>query len=107
MTRATPLNCDEGRRDGCETFCCRLIVRYDPERRPRNADGVEKHCVDKDPQTGQCVHLDNTTFRCEIWDRRPTDCRQYDCRGDPALEIVRETGWVSLVDLVRRLVARR
>ena len=103
----TPLDCDEGRRRGCETFCCRLIVRYDPDRRPLSDDGTsEKNCVDKDMVDGLCVHLDRQRFSCEIWEERPTDCRDYDCREDPALEIVQETGWVSLLDLLRRLRTR-
>jgi Fe-S-cluster containining protein len=31
---------------------------------------------------GKCVYLDEHN-KCKIWDRRPAQCRVYDCRTDP------------------------
>jgi hypothetical protein len=99
---AVVLDCDTGRRLGCAAFCCRLIVRYGPEDEPvYNAEGLRKSCVDKDPQTGLCVHLDTASQRCEIWERRPTVCRQFDCNGSELLQVVLAEGFVSLSQLVR------
>lgn len=90
------VDCDEGRRLGCGTFCCRLLVRLRPhEREP----GSPKSCVDKAPD-GLCLHIDRVSFRCAIWDRAPAICRAYDCSTDPLLQIVLREGFTSLVRLV-------
>lgn len=97
------LDCETGRRLGCATFCCRLIVRLAPDEvEPPPPGGVAKRCVDKDPDTGLCVHLDPGTQRCRIWDRRPRVCREYDCNADPMLAVVLREGFLSLTHLVRR-----
>lgn len=93
------VDCEAGRRMGCATFCCRLIVRYDPGEVVRSPEGVRKHCVDKDPDTGLCVNLDAATGRCRIWERRPSVCRAYDCNADPSLQVVLREGFRSLVAL--------
>ncbi len=97
----TILDCDEGRRRGCATYCCRLIVRYSPDDRPvYDEQGRRKSCVDKHPRTGLCVHMDETTHRCREWDDRPRVCREFDCNRDPLLPTVLEEGFVSLTRLV-------
>lgn len=99
---AVVLDCDEGRRCGCATFCCRLIVRYGPEDEPvYDAEGRRKSCVDKDLETGLCVHLEPASFRCRIWDQRPRVCRDFDCNQSELLPIVLREGFVSLTQLVR------
>lgn len=101
MTVEAIVDCEEGRRQGCATFCCHLIVRYGPDDPPvYDADGNLKSCVDKDPASGRCVSLDPQTHRCLIWDSRPSVCRGYDCRHDPLLPVVLRDGFVSLVRLV-------
>ncbi len=98
MAADVTLDCDAGRRLGCNTFCCRLIVRLrEDEREPSDAC---KNCVDKDLRDGFCVHLDRETHRCGIWSRRPAVCRAYDCNRDPLLAIVLRDGFTSLVALV-------
>lgn len=97
-----PLDCNEGRRLGCATFCCSLIVRLrageqDPGNRPRQG----KSCVDKDPDTGHCIYLDPSSGYCSVYDRRPAICREYDCRTDPLLQTVLENGFHSLTQLVK------
>ena len=44
------IDCEMGRRLGCNTYCCRLIVRYAEDERPPSVDGsTPKGCVDKAP----------------------------------------------------------
>lgn len=100
MGRTAVLDCDEGRRRGCDTFCCRLIVRLQKgERDPLQIHNEKKHCVDKDPD-GLCTYLDRETNGCSVWDKRPSICRIYDCNQDPLLQIVLRDGFHSLMQLV-------
>lgn len=94
------LDCDEGRRLGCATFCCRLIVRLTEAERERGVPGVERgmNCVPKAPE-GFCIHLDRTTSQCRIWSERPRVCREYDCNQDALLTVVLKSGFRSLVQL--------
>ena len=95
------IDCDAGRAMGCSTFCCKLIVRYDPDERPDSEyPHIKKNCVDKDPDDGFCLHLDKASFRCEIWDKRPKVCAQYGCNTDPLLQIVLKQGFTSLTNLL-------
>jgi len=94
------LDCEAGRRLGCATLCCRLIVRYAPDEAPLNAQGVRKSCVDKDPSTGLCIHFNVELQRCSIWSERPRVCREYDCNQDPLLRVVLRDGFTSLTRLV-------
>lgn len=77
----------ESRLHLCGAACCRLhfplspqdldegIVAWDPERPYMIAHGHDGHCV----------HLDRTTRRCGVYDRRPLPCRAFDCRNDPRI----------------------
>lgn len=104
--REVHVDCDEGRRLGCGTFCCSLIVRYAPDEVVVDAAGQRKACVDKDKTTGACVHLDREHFGCAIWEERPRVCRQYDCNDDPLLQVVLRDGFRSLVSAARADVPR-
>ena len=96
-----PLDCDEGRRLGCGTYCCSLIVRLAPgERDPGGQGRGRKHCVDKDPETGRCIYLDDDRAGCTVYEHRPHLCREYDCRTDPLLRVVLMEGFHSLTRLV-------
>jgi len=96
-----PLDCDEGRRLGCGTYCCSLIVRLDPDECDPGDDRPGfKHCVDKDPDGGRCIFLDDDQSSCTVYSRRPRVCRQYDCRTDPLLKVVLQEGFHSLTRLV-------
>ncbi len=102
---ATLVDCDEGRRMGCATFCCRLIVRLAPgERDPSRPEDSRKRCVDKHPDTGLCMCFDADTGRCTAWQQRPKICREYDCNTDPLLQLVLAEGFTSLT---RLLTAKR
>jgi hypothetical protein len=85
---------------GCQSFCCRLLVRLEPDERVRPADGsTAKGFVDKTPD-GRCVHFEPGTGACAGWAERPRVCRHYDCNDDPKLQVVLRDGFVSLVRLV-------
>lgn len=95
------VDCEAGRRLGCQTFCCRLVVRLSAEERARGVPGVgpSMGCVPKDAD-GHCVHSDRETHLCRIWDDRPQVCRDYDCNNDELLQVVLRRGFTSLTDLV-------
>ena len=94
------IDCDAGRRLGCETYCCCLLVRLEESEREPSRDGRRsKQFVDKAP-SGYCVHLDRETGRCRNWDQRPKVCRDYDCNQNDLLQIVLRDGYHSLVTLV-------
>jgi len=94
------VDCEAGRRMGCATFCCRLLVRLKPhEREEANGPGiVAKGFVDKDGE-GLCVHLNRQTWACEIWEQRPEICREYDCNSDFMLQIVLREGFTNIADV--------
>jgi hypothetical protein len=95
------IDCDAGRQLGCDTFCCRLIVRYYEDERPPSVDGsTAKGCVDKAPD-GLCIHLDRATHRCSIWEKRPRVCREYSCNDDYLLQVAVRVGVKNIVQLSR------
>ncbi len=97
------VDCEAGRRMGCHTFCCRLLVRLDPdEREPGDGITPPKGFVDKDPVSGLCIHFDSQTNLCRNWERRPRVCREYSCNTDPLLPVVMQYGFTSLVDLLKK-----
>lgn len=101
MTCPADVNCDAGRRLGCRTFCCRLLVRLDPDERvPSDEPGMPpKGFVDKDEE-GFCVNFDRKRELCRIWARRPRVCREYSCNGDPLLQVVVREGFENIAQLV-------
>lgn len=100
MDTAVVLDCDRGREMGCQSFCCKLIVRLkDGERDPTAPDNAAKRCVDKDPVSGRCIHQHPDTGRCAIWAKRPSICREYDCNDDEKLQVVLQRGFTSLMRL--------
>lgn len=95
------VDCDEGRKLGCNTFCCRLLVRLDPEERePSTNDLPAKGYVDKD-EDGNCIHLDLDKGWCRIWDRRPRVCREYECNSDFFLQVALKHGFKSIGTLAK------
>lgn len=99
VSETVSVDCATGRRLGCQTFCCRLLVRLEPEERRAQAGQVPKGFVDKDPD-GLCVHIDRETFWCRIWAERPRVCREYDCNADPLLQVALRRPFRTIVDLV-------
>lgn len=99
------IDCDEGRRLGCRTFCCRLLVRLDEDEREPAVDGrPAKGFVDKGAD-GLCVHLDRVSHRCGIWEKRPRICREYDCNHDYLLQAAIRVGVKDIVQLSRDSLA--
>jgi len=96
------VDCEAGRRLGCCTYCCRLLVRLDPEER-EPGDGVHavKGFVDKDVVSGRCVHWDEDNGLCRNWAKRTRVCREFDCNNDPLLQVVLRQGFTSLAQLVK------
>ncbi|GMR21314.1 MAG: hypothetical protein BMS9Abin36_1914 [Gammaproteobacteria bacterium] len=99
------VDCDAGRYAGCGSYCCRLLVRLDPDEQvPNEIEGLPpKGYVDKD-EKGYCVNFNRKTHHCNIWATRPRVCREYSCNPDPLLQIALREGFVSVVQLARRAV---
>lgn len=99
------IDCEAGRRLGCGTYCCRLLVRLDENERQPTTDGsTPKGCIDKDPD-GLCIHLDRNSHRCRNWEKRPRVCREYDCNHDPMLQAAIQRGVKNIVQLSRDCLA--
>lgn len=96
------VDCEAGRELGCRTFCCRLLVKLKPHEMAESVDGVPaKGYVDKDAQ-GLCVHMDSETWRCKIWQTRPSTCREYCCNNDFMLQVAIREGFTNIADLARK-----
>lgn len=94
------VDCDAGRKLGCQTFCCRLLVRLKPHEMGESRDGLPaKGYVDKDPD-GMCAHMDRNTWKCKIWEDRPQTCREYSCNDDFLLQVAVREEFANVVDLV-------
>jgi hypothetical protein len=102
MACKADVNCDAGRKLGCGSYCCRLLVRLRPEEQ-EPGDGVTppKGFVDKD-QDGYCIHFDRDTELCKIWHERPQVCREYTCNTDFLLQTAIHNSFNSIADLVKR-----
>lgn len=82
---------------GCQTFCCRLLVRLDEdERTPAGGSFVEK---DAD---GYCTHLNRENHWCGIWHKRSRTCRSYDCNGDFLLQVALRHPFDNIAELVKQ-----
>ena len=87
---------------GCQTFCCRLLVRLKPEEMAKDKNGLPaKRFIDKGTQ-GLCIHMDQTTLRCVNWENRPITCREYNCNDDFMLQVVLREGFTNIADLARK-----
>lgn len=88
------IDCDAGRKLGCKSFCCRLLVRLEEHER-NEVDPVTqrlKGYVSK-KENGRCCHQDDKSGLCTNWENRPTICRQYDCNHDPFMQtVIRSAG---------------
>lgn len=101
MGTCARVDCEAGRRLGCRTFCCRLLVRLHPdERQEQGKNQPAKGFVDKETD-GLCVHLDRVSFRCRIWNERPRVCRAYDCNDDFLLQVALREEFHNVADLLR------
>jgi Fe-S-cluster containining protein len=74
----------EARHPICRAVCCKLefalstqdieegIVRWNLGEPYLNRKG----------ESGRCVHLDLETYKCTVYENRPSVCRSYNCRND-------------------------
>ena len=98
------VDCDAGRRMGCATFCCRMLVRLQPdEMEPDDGITIPKGFVDKDPE-GYCIHFDRDSGICNNWEKRPKICREYECNSDFMLQVVLREGFVNIAELAKASV---
>jgi len=74
----------QARLAACRAVCCKLnfaLSSQDVE------EGVVRWKLDqpymiRKGENGYCIHLDQETFRCTIYEHRPAICRLYSCRDD-------------------------
>lgn len=96
------VDCEAGRRMGCQTFCCRLLVKLKPHEMAESVDGLPaKGYVSKNAQ-GLCIHMDSQTWLCKIWESRPETCREYSCNNDFMLQVAVREGFTNIADLARK-----
>lgn len=95
------VDCETGRRMGCATFCCRMLVRLQPdEMEPGDGITPAKGFVDKDAD-GYCIHIDRRSGRCNNWEKRAKTCREYECNSDFLLQVVLREGFINIAELAR------
>ncbi len=101
MSENESIDCDAGRRLGCQTFCCRLLVRLDPDERTELTEGgVPRTFVAKAPD-GYCANLDHDTFLCRVWAHRSRVCRGYNCNNDFLLQVAVRHKFNNIAELVK------
>lgn len=99
MTDYASVDCDNGRQMGCQTFCCRLLVRLGEDERAPSCGGFVAKDVD-----GYCIHLSRADHRCGIWAQRSRACRGYDCNGDFLLQVAVRNSFENIAQLVTMAV---
>jgi uncharacterized protein len=101
MTECLQVDCEAGRALGCQTFCCRLLVRKDPVS-PENEvnDNASGRFIEKGAD-GFCICLDRKTYLCKIWAERSSVCRGYDCNYDLLLQAALRHKFGNIVELAR------
>lgn len=101
MSDCMNVDCRKGRELGCQTYCCRLLVRLSPDERAADgADGVAHAFVEKSAD-GYCVNFDRDTHLCRTWNTRPRVCRSYDCDGDFLLQVAVRNEFKNIAELVK------
>lgn len=99
------VDCDAGRKLGCKSFCCRLLIRLGEHERHELCPSTNrlKGYVDK-KENGRCVHQDDETGLCGNWENRPTVCRQYNCNDDHLLQVVIRSKGKGIADWMKESV---
>lgn len=101
MTKNCSIDCEAGRKFGCQTYCCRLLVRLDPDERDAASTGeMPKGYVEKSAD-GYCIHLNRTTHLCGIWAKRSRVCRGYTCNNDFLLQVAVRNKFKNIAELVK------
>ncbi len=102
MLERSDVDCCQGRKVGCQTYCCRLLVRLEPEEREESKNGLPAPGFIDKADDGYCVHLDRESYLCAIWNDRPKVCREYSCNTDDLLQVALREPFTSVVDLVKK-----
>lgn len=102
MSNRSDVDCVRGREAGCQTYCCRLLVRLDPEEIQPSKNGVPSPGFVEKSEDGYCIHLDQKENLCGIWQTRPRICREYTCNTDPLLQVALREPVTSMVELVKK-----
>ena len=102
MSNRSDVDCVKGRETGCQTYCCRLLVRLDPEERETSKDGSPSPSFVEKAANGYCIHLNLKENLCGIWHTRPRICREYTCNTDPLLQVALREPVTSMVQLVKK-----
>lgn len=109
MLELTPAEASRICMDECRAMCCRgpLILRLAPEeiagfRRSAEDLGTTADVIPAPDGGGNvlfldhpgecCPMLDQTTFGCRIYDRRPRVCREFPRKPEPGCAI---SGWTE------------
>jgi len=96
------VDCCKGRELGCQTYCCRLLVRLDPDERGESKDGLPAPGFVEKAADGYCINFDRDSNLCAIWHNRPRVCREYSCNSDFLLQVALRETFTSMVDLVKK-----
>ena len=73
----------EKRQHLCRSACCRMAYALSlQDIREGIRWNLGMPFMNVRGQDGYCVHLDQDTLRCSIYESRPIVCRQYDCSND-------------------------
>jgi len=101
MSTCADVDCVEGRKLGCQTYCCRLLVRLEPEEREK-VDGTQiaRGFVEK-AADGYCINFDRQTHLCKNWHGRPKACSAYSCNGELLLQVAIRHEFKNIVELVK------
>jgi len=102
----TLIDCDAGRKLGCKSFCCRLLVRLEEhERHEVDPETMRLKGFVSKKQNGKCTFQDDETGLCNNWNNRPKICRQFDCNFDKLLQVVIRSKGNSIADWMKESVA--
>ncbi len=68
----------------CHDLCCRRFLVAVAQEDLDDGLEVQPPFIDvlKKAPLGHCVYFDETTSGCQVHEKRPIDCRIYDCRDD-------------------------
>lgn len=99
MSDCVNVDCEKGRKVGCQTYCCRLLVRLDEDEREAGDDAP--HSFVKKNADGYCENLDRETHFCRIWEQRPRVCRGYDCNSDFLLQVAVRNPFKNIAELAK------
>lgn len=102
MPERSDVDCAKGRQIGCQTYCCRLLVRLEPEERIVSKNGMPAPGFVEKNEKGYCVHFNSDSSLCAIWRNRPKVCREYSCNTDHLLQVALRDSFTSIVDLVKK-----